>query len=87
MPRITLGAREAAQQEHPADCQCCRASTPAQQSLDELAFAKSACAAAKSGDVEKLKRLIDREPACVHSDGCRGVCCCQVMNHMADETC
>ena len=77
MPRIASRTPKVAQQQHPVDCQCCRASAPAQQSLDELAFAKSACAAAKSGDVEKLRRLINKEPRCVHSDGCGGVRRCE----------
>jgi Ankyrin repeat len=75
MPRIATGRSDTAQQEHPADCQCCRTAAPAQQSLDELAFTKSACAAAKSGNHEQLKRLIDKQPACVHWDGCGGAFC------------
>jgi hypothetical protein len=49
-------------------CGCALVATGTEQSLDELEFARSACAAAQHGDVEKLRRLLKRNPAAVHAD-------------------
>lgn len=55
-------------------CQCAGRAVPASQNLDELDFARSACAAAQSGDCTKLQRIIARDPDAVHSDGAQGEC-------------
>ncbi|KAL6754083.1 ankyrin repeat-containing domain protein [Haematococcus lacustris] len=39
------------------------------QSLDELEFARSACAAAQAGALDKLQRILAAHPEAVHSDG------------------
>ncbi|GFH28017.1 ANK_REP_REGION domain-containing protein [Haematococcus lacustris] len=39
------------------------------QSLDELEFARSACAAAQAGALDKLQRILATHPEAVHSDG------------------
>ncbi|EFJ46351.1 hypothetical protein VOLCADRAFT_62523 [Volvox carteri f. nagariensis] len=36
-----------------------------EQSLDELEFSRSACAAAQDGDVAKLRRILQRNPAAI----------------------
>lgn len=72
MPRISTVSRQPAQKGHPENCDCCKAATPAQQNLEELAFLKSACAAAKAGNIEKLRRCIEKQPSSLHSDGSGG---------------
>lgn len=39
----------------------------------QVAFTRSACAAAQAGDVFRVKSLIERNPAQLHSDGCQGM--------------
>ncbi|PSC77021.1 Ankyrin repeat domain-containing 39 [Micractinium conductrix] len=57
--------------QHGLICDCC-APTAGAESLAEVAFAKSAAAAAQSGDFFRLKSLITRNPAAVHDDGYGG---------------
>ncbi|KAL4419244.1 hypothetical protein ABPG77_001182 [Micractinium sp. CCAP 211/92] len=57
--------------QHGVTCDCCTPA-PAAQSLDEVAFAKSAAAAAQAGDYLRVKSLIARNPAAVHDDGYGG---------------
>jgi ankyrin repeat protein len=46
--------------------------TPYDQSLEELDFLRSACAAAQRGQLSKLEGLLSRKPDCVHWDGVTG---------------
>ncbi len=55
----------------PALCNCAASGTAA-QSLDEVAFARSACQAAAAGAAERLARILERAPDAVHSDGGNG---------------
>lgn len=50
----------------------CFASCTATQGLDEVEFARSACQAAAAGHVDKLRRMLERSPDAVHSDGGKG---------------
>ena len=43
--------------------------TPYDQTLEELDFMRSACAAAQQGNARKLEGLLARRPALVHEDG------------------
>lgn len=52
-------------------CECC-APTAAAESLGEVSFARSACAAALSGDYFRVKSLATRTPAVLNEDGCGG---------------
>ena len=61
--------------QHGLICDCC-APTAGAESLAEVAFAKSAAAAAQSGDFFRLKSLITRNPAAVHDDGYGGARAC-----------
>ena len=56
---------------HGVDCACCATAT-ASQNLDEVAFSRSAAAAAQSGDYFRLKSVIERQPAQLHDDGYQG---------------
>lgn len=47
-------------------CNCALVNTGTEQSLDEMDFARSACAAAQNGDVEKLRRILSRNPSAVN---------------------
>ena len=63
--------------DHTGDaCNCVLAPAPrgVTERLDEMEFQRSACAAAQSGDVVKLGRILDRNPDAVHSDGASGAC-------------
>ena len=53
------------------DCACC-VPTVAAQSLDEVAFAKSICAAAGVGDIPRVRAFLQKNPQSVHSDGMGG---------------
>mmetsp|Transcript_22627 Transcript_22627/g.31546 ORF Transcript_22627/g.31546 Transcript_22627/m.31546 type:complete len:172 (+) Transcript_22627:295-810(+) len=44
-------------------------STPYDQSLEEVEFMRSACAAAQRGHLKKLEHMIERHPEVVNSDG------------------
>lgn len=59
---------------HGLDCNCC-APTAAAQSLDEVAFTRSAAAAAQAGDLFRVKSIIERSPAQLHGDGYQGTEC------------
>ena len=63
--------RDAPQARHGADCECC-APGAAAQSLGEVAFDRSACAAASRGDYFAVKSIIARQPGQLHSDGSGG---------------
>lgn len=56
---------------HGTDCACCFP-TAAAQSLDEVAFETSICHAASVGDIGRVRRLLEKNPASVHSDGKNG---------------
>ena len=60
------------QHAHAEGCACCSHAAPGQQSLDELAFLKSACAAAQHGNVGKLERILRDHPTAVSDDGVGG---------------
>lgn len=59
--------------QHGVSCDCCTPAAAA-QNLDEVAFAKSAAAAAQAGNFFRVKALIARNPAAVHDDGYGGAC-------------
>ena len=61
------------QAQHGADCSCCQGGKPTEQSLDELAFLKSACAAAQAGNCAKLAAMLQRNPDLISHDGTGGV--------------
>ncbi len=69
MPRVAHASSTACLE---SGCACCTAPQPAAQSLKEVEFARSACAAAQTGNVERLARLLAQRPICVHSDGASG---------------
>ena len=54
------------------DCQCYKHPVAAVQSLEELDYLKSACAAAQQGNVAKLSSMLDKHPHAVNSDGAEG---------------
>lgn len=58
--------------QHTPGCSCCNGPKPAVETLDELAFQRSACAAAQKGDCERLSFLLSRNRSIVHSDGVDG---------------
>lgn len=47
-------------------CSCALNATGTEQSLDEMQFERSACGAAQDGDVAKLRRILQRDPAAAH---------------------
>ena len=54
------------------DCQCYKHPVAAVQSLEELDYLKSACAAAQQGNLAKLSSILDKHPHAVNSDGAEG---------------
>lgn len=42
------------------------------QSLQEMEFSRSACAAAQQGNLERLRKLLKANPEALHSDGTGG---------------
>ena len=56
---------------HALNCACC-APTGAAQSLNEVSFEKSACAAAQAGDLFRVSSLVRRNPSLLHEDGYKG---------------
>ena len=56
----------------PDGCDHTHPPTGLEQSLDEMEFTRSACSAAQNGDLDKLQRMIDRNPGAVHHDGAEG---------------
>ena len=64
MPRINRSVCDV----HTYACQCYKQANPVAQSLEELDFLKSACAAAQQGNVTKLQAILERHPEAVRSD-------------------
>lgn len=56
----------------PDGCDHTHMPTGLEQSLAEMEFARSACAAATNGDVEKLRKSLERNPGAVFHDGAGG---------------
>ncbi|KAL3140889.1 hypothetical protein ABBQ32_005422 [Trebouxia sp. C0010 RCD-2024] len=54
------------------DCQCYKRPVAVVQSLEELDYLKSACAAAQQGNLAKLGKILDRHPHAVNTDGTEG---------------
>ncbi|KAL3148170.1 hypothetical protein ABBQ38_014450 [Trebouxia sp. C0009 RCD-2024] len=54
------------------DCQCYKRPVAIAQSLEELDYLKSACAAAQQGNLAKLSSILDRHPHAVNTDGTEG---------------
>jgi hypothetical protein len=69
MPRSRAFRAAAQPCEHAEDCTCYKVSTGTEQTLEELDFARSACAAAQLGDMAQLKRLLARNPRQIHGAG------------------
>lgn len=67
MPRVVRTAQNCA--EHSDGCNCVKVTTGTEQGFEELDFARSACAAAQSGNVEKLRSILERRPEQLHQDG------------------
>jgi hypothetical protein len=57
---------------HLDSCNCATRGGALVETLDELEYARSACAAAQQGNVEKLTRLFRRNPEILHNDGVNG---------------
>jgi hypothetical protein len=53
-------------------CNCAARPSGLAETLDELSFQRSACSAAQLGQVDKLARILQRNPSAVHSDGGAG---------------
>jgi hypothetical protein len=53
-------------------CNCVARPSGLAETLDELSFQRSACSAAQLGQVDKLARILQRNPSAVHSDGSAG---------------
>ncbi|GLC46803.1 hypothetical protein PLESTM_001928000 [Pleodorina starrii] len=53
-------------------CNCALTATGTEQSIDEMEFSRSACAAAQDGNVAKLRRILQRNPAAVNGDSASG---------------
>lgn len=54
------------------DCQCYSRPVAVAQSLEELDYLKSACAAAQQGNLAKLSSILDKHPGAVNTDGSEG---------------
>ena len=65
MPRVN---RSGPCDVHTDACQCYKQANPVTQSLEELDFLISACAAAQQGNVRKLQAILERHPEAVQSD-------------------
>ena len=57
------------------NCQCYKQPVAVAQSLAELDYLKSACAAAQQGNLTKLTNILQKHPDAVSSDGTQGTCC------------
>ena len=57
---------------HGDACECYKVTTGTEQTLDELDFARSACAAAQAGDMPRLIKVLDRDARQVHGSGAFG---------------
>ena len=53
-------------------CQCALRPTVLSQTVYELDYQRSACAAAMAGDVAKLRRILAKNPEAVNNDGVKG---------------
>ena len=56
----------------PDGCDHTHPPTGLEQSLEEMEFARSACSAATAGDMEKLRRIVERNPGALYHDGVAG---------------
>lgn len=54
------------------ECQCYKRPVAGAQSLEELDFLKSACAAAQQGNLSKLQDVLAKHPGAINSDGIEG---------------
>lgn len=59
--------------DHEASCQCGKRSSAVHQTMEELDFMKSACAAAKAGNCTRLTKILDKKPEALHDDGISGL--------------
>ena len=57
---------------HGHNCGCATVYTSMDQTLDEIGFMKSACSAARYGNIEKLETILRKDPGVVHADGANG---------------
>lgn len=57
---------------HHETCNCVMTPNSMQQSIEEIGFMRSACAAAKSGNMVRLREVLDKNPDAVHGDGVDG---------------
>ncbi|GMH43433.1 hypothetical protein BSKO_11355 [Bryopsis sp. KO-2023] len=57
---------------HAEGCNCAKTWSSTQQSLDEVDFMRSACAAAKSGHIDRLRTILRKRPDAVDGDGVDG---------------
>jgi ankyrin repeat protein len=56
--------------DHPEGCSCCALPTGAAETLDEVLWSKSICAAASSGDLARVQQILARSNGqAVHSNG------------------
>lgn len=69
MPRVRAAACNVHDE---ADCQCYKRPVAVAQSLEELDYLKSACAAAQQGNIDKLRIITDKHPEAVNNDGSNG---------------
>lgn len=69
MPRIRTAVCDVHDE---AECRCYKQSNPAAQSLEELGYLKSACAAAQQGNEAKLQIILEKHPQAISSDGSEG---------------
>ena len=59
--------------QHPDGiCECYRAPPHAIQSLEEVDFLRSACAAAQEGNTSRLEEILRKHPEALQDDGHRG---------------
>ena len=56
----------------PDGCDHTHMPTGLEQSLEEMEFTRSACTAAQTGELAKLQRMIERNPAAMYHDGSTG---------------
>lgn len=56
----------------PDGCDHTHMPTGLEQSLAEMEYTRSACSAAQNGEVDKLRRLLERNPGALYHDGVDG---------------
>jgi hypothetical protein len=66
MPRV-------AHQQALTTCDCSLCASQYAQGLDELAFSRSACAAAQQGHVQQLQAMLEKHPEQINQDGTGGL--------------